>query len=99
MAIQGLKYVKKQAIAIAENTKDDRIRLHALTLLKEVNRDLWDLHTASEVLGRWLEFVQARKVELRKLKQRHGYHEHHHIEGREGYDYKGINSHDENAKF
>ena len=67
VAIQGLQYVKRQAITIAEQTQDERIKLHALALFKDVDSDLWHLHSEGEVLGEALEFIKQRKQELQDL--------------------------------
>jgi transposase len=77
IAVQGLKYVKKQAVSIAENTRDERIKLHALSLFKGVNSDLWELHTSAEVLEKSLKYVQARKQELKDLEFHYLQHQQH----------------------
>jgi hypothetical protein len=69
VAAQGLLFVKHQANMIAKNAKDERIKLAALILFKEVDTDLWNLHCSGKVLGEALDFVKQRKAELKKLEQ------------------------------
>jgi hypothetical protein len=73
VAAQGLLFIKRQIISIAENAKDERIKLAALTLFKEVDTDLWNLHSSGEVLQQALEFVKQRKAELKNLEQQKQY--------------------------
>jgi len=90
VAAQGLLFVKRQAISMAENTKDERIKLQALTLFKEVDSDLWNLHSIGEVLGEALDFVQQRKTELQQLEQ---------AQEHEGAEWVTAGSEDPNAVF
>jgi transposase len=73
VAAQGLLFIKRQTISIAENAKDERIKLAALTLFKEVDTDLWNLHSSGEVLQEALEFVKQRKAKLKNLEQQKQY--------------------------
>jgi hypothetical protein len=85
IAEAGLQYVKRQASAIADKTNDERIKIGALQLFKEVDSDLYALHNTAEVLNEAIEYVQARKEELKHLQEHDQFHEDHDLAGREGF--------------
>ncbi len=93
VAEAGLQYVKKQASTIADSTSDERIRLQALTLFKEVDNDLLNLYNSGEVLDEALQYVEARKEELDQLQEEKQFHESYDPIDRQGFQ------EDPNAQF